>query len=213
MYQEPAYTHGQFKGLRALRGNYQSQTPVQGFTISPGDVGIRQTCDFIRKQIDLGKADPLVQATFRQIAAESYVKDKIELSKALTHWVVQNIRYTPDDAMSMTEEGLKWIDIKQCPIAYKQCEAVEMIVTPHQILQSKQGDCDDLCMILGSFLELGGMPVRMVTIAADSSDPSQFSHVYLIANINGTWIPIDAVNHNNPWNWEAPNYYRKEIMC
>jgi hypothetical protein len=53
----------------------------------------------------------------------------------------------------------------------------------------------------------------MVTIAADSSDPSQFSHVYLIANINGTWIPIDAVNHNNPWNWEAPNYYRKEIMC
>ena len=198
---------------KELTGNYQEQTPVQGFTISPGDTGIRQTCAFIRDQINKGKIDAAVQAQFQQIVMESKPKDKIELSKALTAWVVQNIRYVHDDDMSMTEQGLKWINIQQCPMVYKTCEAVEMIVTPHEILRSRKGDCDDLVMILGAFHELGGMPVRMVVIAADSNNPSEYSHVYLIANLNGSWVPIDPVNRNNPWNWEAQNYYRKEIMC
>lgn len=213
MYLSQSHTYGQFRGLRELHGNYQEEVPVRGFQIAAGDPGIRQTCSFIREQINLGKQDPAVKAQAKQIAVESHAKNLTELSQALTSWVVQNIHYTPDDDMSLTEKGLKWINIHQCPMVYKQCEAVEMIVTPHQILQTRKGDCDDLCMILGSFHEIFSMPVRMVVIAADSADPTQYSHVYLIANINGTWIPIDAVNRNNPWNWEATNAYRKEVMC
>ena len=213
MYLSQDYVHGQFRGLRELTGNYQQEVPVHGFQIAPGDLGIQQTCRFIREQITLGKADPLVKAQAQQIAVESHAKDKVELSKAFTVWVVQNIRYTPDDDLSYTEQGYKWINIKQCPTVYKKCEAVEMIITPREILSRRQGDCDDLCMILGAFHEIYDMPVRMVVIAADSTDPSQYSHVYLIANVNGTWIPIDAVNRNNPWNWEASGYYRKDVMC
>ena len=130
MYLSQSYNHGQFQGLRALRGNYQEETPVQGFTISAGDTGIRQTCDFIRKQINLGKADAAVQAQFQQIALESHAKNKTELSQALTAWVVQNIHYTPDDDMSATEQGLKWINIHQCPMAYS-CAEKGRVVTRH----------------------------------------------------------------------------------
>lgn len=214
MYLAALARSGSFQDQSSLTGNFRlSGAPVKGFVILPGDAGIRQTCQFIRQQIELGKRDPTVQATFKSILANANAQSQEDVSKALTQWVVRNIQYTHDDDMSMTEDGLKWINTAQCRAAFKKCDSVEMIITPPEIIQSKRGDCDDMCSLLGAFHELAGMPVKMVTVAADPADTTQFSHVYLIVNINGTWIPIDAVNKQNPWNWELSNPYRREIMC
>lgn len=214
MYLSALARAGSFQDQSTLTGNFRLQgTPVLGFTVLPGDIGIRQTCDHIRDQINKGKNDPIVQATFKSILANANAQNQEDVSKALTQWVVRNIQYQHDDDMSMTEDGLKWIPISQCRAAFKQCDSVEMIITPPQIIQSKRGDCDDMCSLLGAFHELAGIPVKMVTVAVDPSDPTQFSHVYLIANINGSWIPIDAVNKQNPWNWEVSNPYRRDVMC
>jgi hypothetical protein len=205
---------GQFRAYSNLSGNFRlAGTPVQGFAIQPGDAGIRQTCYYMRDQVNQGQRDALVKSTHAAIIANSNSQSQDDIARALTQWVVRNIQYTHDDAMSMTEKGLQWIDIHQCPSHFQKCEAVEMLNTPHNILTDPKGDCDDLCMLLGCFLALSGMDSKFVTIAADPSDPTQFSHVYLIANVNGTWIPIDPVNKSQPYGWELPNPYRREIMC
>jgi hypothetical protein len=60
------------------------------------------------------------------------------------------------------------------------------------IWQQGFGDCDDInAVLLPSLLMTVGFPTRLVTIACDSEDFSQFSHIYAETEINGAWIPVD----------------------
>ncbi len=184
---------------------------IQHRVISSGDEGIRQTCALIRKLINQAKGDPVIRQLARTIT-EGQI-GQTEQSQAIVHWFMGNIRYRPDDGMSWTEQGLQQINIHDCPNSFKQCEGVEMLHSARQILSQRYGDCDDFCIFLGALHEIVGISTKLVVVALDRNDPTQFSHVYLIANLDGTWVPVDAVNKTQPWGWEAPNAYRKEIMC
>lgn len=59
----------------------------------------------------------------------------------------------------------------------------EMLIAPGLLLAMSQpaGDCDDFSMLTAAMLEVAGVPWEFVTIAADVSDPSRDSHVYVNA--------------------------------
>jgi hypothetical protein len=53
-----------------------------------------------------------------------------------------------------------------------------------------------------------GVPCSFVTVAADDSDPSMYSHVYLAAYPNGQRVPID-LSHGHYPGWETVNRFGK----
>ena len=195
-------------------GEIGSSAPVQHVVIGAGDTGIYQTVRLIKQKAREALTQPIVIQTAQSILAGlPKGASQTEMSKALVRWWMSNIRYRHDDDMSWTEEGLKWINIHSCPQRYKSCEAVEMISDVPQILAQKYGDCDDFVNGLGAFHTLAGIRWCPVIVALDPSMPNEFSHIYLIANLDGSWLPIDAVNAREPWGWEAENYFRREVLC
>jgi len=195
-------------------GATASSAPVQHLVIGSGDTGIYQTVRLIKQKVQEGTRQPIVIQTVKKILGGMPPETtQVEISKAIVRWWMSNIRYRHDDDMSMTEEGLKWVNINACPQRYKSCEAVEMVADVPQILAQGYGDCDDFVVGLGAFFQLAGIHWCPVVVALDSSMPGEFSHIYLIANLDGSWVPVDAVNAREPWGWESPNPMRREVLC
>jgi hypothetical protein len=188
--------------------------PVQHVVIGTGDSGIHQTVRLIKQKVREAQSQPIVIQTARSILAGiNSQTTQTEKARAFALWVVSHIRYQHDDDMSMTEEGLKWIHINQCPRRFKQCEAVEMVSDAPQILAQRHGDCDDQVLLMGSFLTLAGIQWCPVVVALDPTMRSEFSHIYLIANLDGSFVPIDTVNTREPFGWAAEGYFRREVLC
>lgn len=195
-------------------GSAANLTPVQHVVIGSGDAGIYQTVRLIKQKVAEGVRQPIVIQQFRSILGglQANASQTVK-AKALVEWTVANIRYQHDDDMSWTEHGLQWINISQCPQRFKQCEAVEMVSDAPQILQDRKGDCDDMVLLMGSFLTLAGIRWCPVVVALDPAMRSEFSHIYLVANLDGSFVPIDPVNRNQPFGWQAEGYFRKEVLC
>lgn len=195
-------------------GTTGATVPVQHVVIGAGDSGIYQTVRLIKQKAREGMSQPVVIETVRKILSGlPSGSSQVEQSKSLVRWWMANIRYRQDDDMSWTEAGLQWININACSRRYKVCEAVEMISDVPQILAQGYGDCDDFVTALGAFHALAGIQWCPVVVALDASMPGEFSHIYLIANLDGSWIPIDAVNSREPWGWQAEGYFRKQVLC
>jgi hypothetical protein len=195
-------------------GTIGQSAPVRHVVISGGDSGILETVTLIKRAVREAQAQPLVKQTFRSILGGlAGSANQTQIAKALTEWVVTHIRYQHDDDMSWTEQGLQWININQCPRRFKTCEAVEMVSDAPQILMDRKGDCDDMVLLMGSFLTMAGIQWCPVVVALDPSMRSEFSHIYLIANLDGTYVPIDPVNRNQPFAWQAESYFRREVLC
>ena len=95
-------------------------------------------------------------------------------------------------------------------------DTIEVLIRPHD--QSKLirlrdvgiEDCDGYAMYAGCLLWALGIPVALVTVAADPDQPERFSHVYLAAYPEGPAcrrIPLDFSHGKYP-GWECPNFGR-----
>lgn len=208
-----------FLGSLETGGHFSSPrlgdlSDVRHIVIGPGDGGIYQTVALIKKKAAEGTRQPEVINVARSILAGlpqgATQRDK---AQAFVNWFMSNIRYVSDDYLSYTEEGIKHIAIQDCPKHYKQCEPMEIISDAPQILKQRSGDCDDMVLLMGSFLSLAGIQWCPVIVALDSSQPNEFSHVYLVANLDGTSVPIDTVNRSQPFGWEASGAFRRQVMC
>lgn len=75
----------------------------------------------------------------------------------------------------------------------------------------KQGDCDDFAMYAACLLMAVGIKqVAFVTVAADSRDPSRWSHVYVCAYADDVGrVPIDC-SHGPECGWEKEGVYRRK---
>lgn len=102
--------------------------------------------------------------------------------KALFKYVIENVRYTLDPYQ------------------------LELFQSPNRSLELGIGDCDDICILLGSLLVSAGYPVRVRIIALKGHN--DFSHVYLLAGVpphNPTyWMPLDASREDHLPGWEFP---------
>jgi hypothetical protein len=92
---------------------------------------------------------------------------------------------------------------------------VEALIRPadQALLSSPQGDCDDFSMYGAAHLLARGVPCSFATVAASDSDPSAYSHVYLVAYPKsgpyaGQRVPLD-LSHGPYPGWEVPNRFGK----
>ena len=205
---------GRVQGNFRLSGVGAVGAPVRHIIIGPGDAGIYQTVRLIKQKVAEAVHQPsVVQAVKSILAGLPEGSSQAEIAQAFVKWFSANIRYRTDDDMSMTEDGLQWIHLSQCRGKYQRCEAVEMIYDAPQILAQRYGDCDDQVLLLGAFLQLAGIRWCPVVVALDSSMPREFSHIYLVANLDGSMVPIDTVNTGQPFGWEAESPFRREVLC
>jgi hypothetical protein len=95
---------------------------------------------------------------------------------------------------------------------YPSDEVVETIIRPVEMAKfmdagNAVGDCDDFSMYVACCLKSLGIPCAFATTAADTRDPGQFSHVYVVAYpMTGSGMrmrmPIDASHGEYP-GWET----------
>lgn len=87
---------------------------------------------------------------------------------------------------------------------------VETLVRPIDMraMADPHGDCDDFSMSVAALLLAKGVDCRFVTVAVDPEQPWRYSHVYVVAYVNGERIPVDTSHGPYP-GWEVPNLFGK----
>lgn len=69
-----------------------------------------------------------------------------------------------------------------------------------------KGDCDDFSMYCAALLAALKVPCSFCTVAASGAQPGDYSHVYVVAFVDGIRIPMDC-SHGSVVGWETPNRY------
>lgn len=153
-----------------------------------GEPGTAQTISAMRELIDDATTDPeFVRFAVDMVRGVPAYHDIGEV-QAVYEWVKRNIRFTKDPILK------------------------EKLYPPRELLKIRAGDCDDISMLIAALLFALGYPARLVTIAADPNQPSEFSHVYVEAEIpagSNQWVAVDAARSDSQFGVEPPNYFRK----
>lgn len=160
-----------------------------------GDRGVEKTIQMIRDVVDSGVKDPVVNSAAIGILKNRGVEnfDREAKLRALYDFVSwPNFLYVED------------------PVGPKGPK--ETIRTPRTLLRLKAGDCDDYTVLLAALAGTIGISTRAVTVAADPSLPSDFSHIYPEAEVSpGVWVPMDAARPGAAFGLPALKYFRKRI--
>lgn len=171
-----------------IAGSHPS-IPVRTVPLAGGDAGIAQTISVMHSLIDRGAVDPQVReqalAIVRQAGAVP--RDSGAEINAIFWWAKAHMRFQKD------------------------VHGGEYVSTPQYLLRTMAGDCDDYVVLTGSLLKSLGVPIRIVTIAADREEPGRLSHVYLEALSKGEWIALDATQAQSVPGWKPPRYFRKKV--
>lgn len=145
---------------------------VQSQQLAGGDAGIAQTVRAMLRLIFTGKKNPDVHELAAGIVRSLPAYDDLATTRAIGEWVGSNVRFTSDVV-----------------------DAETLHAAP-DILRLRIGDCDDFTILICSLLETVGIPTRIITVSTYNEDPSQFSHVYPEAQVNGEWIAVDYARRN-----------------
>lgn len=68
--------------------------------------------------------------------------------------------------------------------------------------QPVEGDCDDFSMYCAALLKALGVECAFATVGANAKEPSVYSHVYVVAHVQGQRIPMDC-SHGKYAGWEV----------
>ena len=84
---------------------------------------------------------------------------------------------------------------------------LELVQSPLVTLKRRAGDCDDMSTLLAALLLCVGIRPKFVAIKSDPRRPDEFSHVYVRALINGSWLGMDATVPGSYLGWEPKAMY------
>ena len=140
------------------------------------------TAETIKRMISLaqhGKRDMRVRKAILQAIADCPQKDFYCYAQGIHNFVNHKIKYAYD------------------PVS------VELVESPHHILEAGIADCDSKCILFASMCENIGLPVRFVTVkSSELSD--EYSHVFSQVKVKGKWIGSDCTMPGKPFGWEPP---------
>ena len=163
---------------------------VHRSTLSPGKRGTSETVAIIARLAmgEWGAQSERIRALALAIVRDAGIAGKNYLAEviAIHHWVQTSIRYTRD------------------PVGQETVQTPE-----HTAFVNQAGDCDDFSVLEAALLGALGHPTRFITIGYS---PKAFSHVYLEANIQGRWIPLDPIMADKPAGWQAPNPVIRKVF-
>ena len=155
--------------------------PLYRAPLMSGDAGVEQTINEMRGLVDEALRDPQIHRLARDIVQSVPAFDDLAEANALYEWVRRNIRFTKDPVNK------------------------ETLYPPAELLKIRAGDCDDISMLLATLLMSVGYEARLMTVAASGDE---FSHVYVEANINGQWIPLDPARYDSQFGVAPPAFTR-----
>jgi transglutaminase-like putative cysteine protease len=84
---------------------------------------------------------------------------------------------------------------------------IEWIQSPAVTLANPLGDCDDKCTLLASMLHVVGIRKCFVVSSTHPAMRGAFDHVYLRAEVGGSWLACDPKVPHAPVGWE----YREAV--
>jgi hypothetical protein len=122
-----------------------------------------------------------------------------EAIRKIFHWIKGEVTFIQD------EDHLRKM--------FYDPESKELLITPPALLSmsNPSGDCDDFSMLACAMLMAKGVKCDFVTVAANSSFPREFSHIYcMVATRDGRNIPFDA-SHGKKVGWETARAFRKQV--
>jgi hypothetical protein len=163
------------------------------FFLPDGDPGVEQTIELIRQLVDEGLTDPRV----RRVATE----------------IVRNAGVAPYSELGEVHAVFEWVRNPRNIRFFKDMVGKEMLQPAWSVLESGAGDCDCInAIVLPSLLGAIGYATRAVTVAADDSDPGNFSHIYIEALVSesagGYWVPLDVARPGAAW-LRTPEQYTR----
>lgn len=103
--------------------------------------------------------------------------------------------------MKFVQDGTRTPMVDDMPV-------VEELVRPRDMHTWGIGDCDDYTVWAAALLMAGGVQVCFCTVAADGAVPNEYSHVYLVAYVDGQRVPLDFSHGDYP-GWEVANKFDK----
>ena len=188
---------------------------VRGMSHNP-DSQVRQTLGLMGRRVAEDSSDPqFISRVRRAFDVQMYpgvrgtgvgkgvipgTEDEIDLCERVWAHTKAGIKFQRDE---VTGDGVG---------GYPSDEVVETIIRPVEMAKFMDrgdavGDCDDFSMYLACCLKSLGIPCAFATTAADSRDPGQFSHVYVVAYPkSGSGMrmrfPLDASHGEYP-GWET----------
>lgn len=165
------------------------QAKYQTIRRKPGDAGIYQTVDIMRRIKEKYKIKPWIIELARQIVTDRNAVTEIDQMKAVFNW-------------------MKGTESKPNILYVKDPHDVELLQFPEVTIRTRTGDCDDHAILSSSLLEALGIPAkfRIVSYKPDRG----FQHVYTIARSRGQWYPADTTLPGKPFGYEKSTYTRKE---
>ncbi len=153
-----------------------------------GDEGTRKTLDMMRTLAEEGARDLTVRETAIAIvkAAEAAAHNSLAELQALFEFVRDRVRFTSDIL------------------------GVETLQGPAYTLRVMAGDCDDRAVLLVALARSIGLPADLSfrVVALNKARPGSFSHVYVVASLNGRRIALDPTYPINPMGWQYPHPFR-----
>lgn len=150
-----------------MSSRYQPGSMTVRMGLSGGDRGTSETIQVIRELVDQGCEDLFINQLAGGIVRNIDPQDLEGRARAIYSAVQRRVKFVPD-------------------IYHK-----ETLRPARVIWQQGFGDCDCMIVLLASMLLTVGFLVRLVTIAADAEDFTQFSHIYLELLLNNDWVPVD----------------------
>lgn len=155
--------------------------------IGGGNTGTVQTISYMRDLVTQGKRDFRLRTATGKLLQGCPNKDYECFAQAIHQFCTHQIKYVFDP------------------------NGVELIEAPYRILESGIADCDSIVVLAAAMLESIGLPARFVTIKADTSRPTQWSHVFLQTKVpNKGWIGLDCTMPDKPFGWEPPDTYPRK---
>lgn len=122
------------------------------------------------------------------------LRNPVQLAYA-RKFVEDILRYT-DYSKNKIKDVIRIFNFLKNKVRFlKDIYKVETIKTPKHLIEELKtkgrivGDCDDLSMLLATFLKVIGYPVRFVITAVGNS--LQYNHIYVEVNIDDKWYPLD----------------------
>src|ERR1019366_4446161 len=161
---------------------------VRRYPLRDGDAGVARTVQLMRGFVhgSEGATHPLIRQTAMNIVRGLDSRNKSGQIAVVLAWVKENIDFRGE---------------------YK-----ETLQTPVVTLQLGAGDCDDHSQLIAALLKSLGFNTRFCTVAADSEDPQQFTHIYAEVQAPETqqWVPLDSTVPRSYPGWRPDNVYRSK---
>lgn len=162
---------------------------MRRWKIGGGDSAIRKTILHMQALVlgPEGVGHPSTRVAAIE-AARGSVKNLTEIDAVLA-WVKRNIEFRGENA--------------------------ETLQSPIVTLQLRAGDCDDHSILIAAMMRSLGYNVQFKTVAASRQDPTQFSHVYVVAQDKrtGAWKALDSTVPGSFAGWEPPRIYRSKTYA